>query len=176
MPVEKPRFELEAQIGVGIVANKAKSRVIVVGSGDLCPASERDYTRKPQATAELDDASACQVLLYDTACQRHSTRPELSPVRKTLVASEVLLVDQGVRRRRVRDTVRSFSDLDEGFDQPGTALKKRLEARPGFLQSMLERYVYVVEVTALSVRASASSTSLAPLAWAARLSRSSAAI
>jgi hypothetical protein len=97
----------------------------VVGREDLRAAREGDDAGKPDAAAELDDAPASEVFLRQVPRQGDRARPELGPVREPLVALEVLLVYEGVRRGGMHDPVGSIPDLDDGFDEPGAATEVR---------------------------------------------------
>ncbi len=126
VPVEEMRFGLETQVDAGVVAGEVEGGHVMVGGGDCCGSTcEGDHAREPYAAAELDDAPVREALFRDVPRECHSTRPELGPVGEPLVLGEVFLVDQGVHSRRMRDTVRSTSDLDEGFDQFGAVAKVR---------------------------------------------------
>ena len=58
-------------------------------------------------------------------------RPEFGPVREPLVAVEVFLVDQVVRRDGMRDEIGPVPDLDGGLGQPRTAAQMSPESIQG---------------------------------------------
>jgi hypothetical protein len=94
---------------------------------NFCAAREGDDGREPDAAAELDGTPAGQVFLCQVSRQGDRTRPELGPVRESLVTLEVLLVYEGVRRGGVQDAVGPVSNLDDGFEQPGPTAEVRPE-------------------------------------------------
>ena len=97
-PVDERGLRLAAQVRPGIMEGEVEGSLVVVGSENISPASEGDDGGKPDAAAELDGAPVGQVFARDVARQGDSARPELGPVREPLVALEVLLVQEGVRR------------------------------------------------------------------------------
>jgi hypothetical protein len=127
VPVEERGLRLAAQVRPGVVGGEIEGRLVVVRRENSCAASEGDYGREPDTAAELDGVPASQVFARQVPRQGDRARPELGPVRETLVAFEVVLVQEGVCRGGVEDTEGPVPDLDEGFEQPRTIAEVRSE-------------------------------------------------
>ncbi len=121
VPVEEGGLRLEIQVRHDVVGCEIEGSLVVVRRGNRGAAREGDDAREPYAAAELDGALAGQVLLRQVPRQGDRARPELGPVREPLVALEVLLIQEGVSRDGVEDTVGPVPDFDEGLEQPGAA-------------------------------------------------------
>jgi hypothetical protein len=129
VPVEERGLWLAAQVRPGVMGGEIEGGLVVVRRENVCAAGEGNDGGEPDATTELDGALAGEVFVRQVPRQGDRARPELGPVREPLVAFEVLLVEEGVRRGGVEDTVDPVPDLDEGFEQPGAAV----EVRPKFV-------------------------------------------
>jgi hypothetical protein len=109
------------------VGGESKGGLVVVRRENLSAACEGDDGREADAAAELDGVLAGQVFSRQVPCQGDRARPELSPVREPLVALEVFLVQEGVRRGGMENAVGPVPDRDEGFEQLGAAAEVRSE-------------------------------------------------
>ncbi len=156
VPVEECGLRLAPQVRPGVVGGEIEGGLVVVGRESFCAASEGDGGREPETAAELDGTLAGQVFPRQVARQGDSARPELCPVRQPFVTLEVLLVQEGVRRGGVEDTVGAFSDLDEGFEQRGAAVEVRLE----FAQRIIYRPTEAASRAARPSRSAAASSAM----------------
>jgi hypothetical protein len=127
VPVEERSLWLAAQVRPGVVGGEIEGGPVVVRRENLSTACEGDYGREADAAAELDGVLAGQVFSRQVPCQGYRARPEFGPVWEPLVALEVFLVQEGVRRGGMENAVGPASDLDEGFEQPGAAAEVRSE-------------------------------------------------
>jgi hypothetical protein len=100
----------------------------VVGRENLHAAGEGRDGGQPDAAAEFDGAPADQVFPRKVPRQGYRARPELGPVREPLVALEIFLVYQGLRRGGVQDAVGLLSDLDYGLRERCAAAQMRPES------------------------------------------------
>ena len=79
----------------------------VVVRGEYCGAAgEGDDGGQTDAAPEFDGADAREVARREVAGQGEGAGPEFRPVGEPLVAVEVFLVDQVVRRDGVRNAIR----------------------------------------------------------------------
>jgi hypothetical protein len=153
VPVEERGPWLAAHVDSGVVADEVEGGFVMIRREDSGAASEGDGGREPDAAAELEHASAGQVSLCQVPRQGDRARPELGPVREPLVAVEVFVVDQGVRRSGMQDAVGPVSDLDDGFGQPGPAA----EVRPELVQGIIYRPTEAASRAARPSRSAAAS-------------------
>ncbi len=72
-----------------------------------------------------------QIFPRKIARQGYRARPELGPVREPLVAREILLVYQGLRRGWVQNAVGVVSYLDKGLEKPRAAAEVPPESSQG---------------------------------------------
>jgi hypothetical protein len=153
VPVEERGLRLAAQVRPGVVGGEVEGGLVVVRRENFGAAGESDDGREPDAATELDGALAGQIFLRKVPRQGERARPELGPVRELFVALEVLLVKEGVRRGGMEYAVGSVSDLDEGFEQPGTAAEVRSE----FVQRIVYRPTEAASRAARPSRSAAAS-------------------
>ena len=125
MPVEQPGLQFPADIYAGIVEDEIEGGSVVVGGHDAGSAREGGHARETDAASELDYVPVPEVLLRDTIRECPGARPEIRPVRKTLIPRELLFVYEGVGGRRMRYPVARVADLDVGVDEPGETAKVR---------------------------------------------------
>ncbi len=121
VPVEERGPWLPAQVRPGVVDRVVEGCFVVVRRENLRPARQGYDAGKPDAASELDGSPAREVLAREVPREGDRARPELGPVRETLVPLEVLLVYEGVGRGGMENAVSLFPDLDGGFEEPGTA-------------------------------------------------------
>src|SRR5215207_1118535 len=95
-PVEEHGRRLPAQVGAGVVGYEVEGGTVVVGCEDFRAAVQRHYCGEPDTAPELDGAFAAQVLVREIARKGDRARPELGPVRESLLVLEVFLVEQVV--------------------------------------------------------------------------------
>jgi hypothetical protein len=129
VPVEERGLWFLAHVSPGVVGGEIERGLVVISRKDLRAAGEGDDGREPHAAAEFDGALAGQVCSPQVLRQGDRARPQLGPVRESLVALEVLLVKEGVCRGGAEDVVGAALNLDEGFEQAGAAV----EVRPEFV-------------------------------------------
>jgi hypothetical protein len=127
VPVEERGLRLAIQVRPGVVGGEIEGGLVVVRRDNRGAAPEGDDAREPDTAAELDGALAGQVFLRQVPCKSDRARPKLGPVREPFVTLEVLLIQEGVSREGVEDTVGSVPDLDEGLEQPGAVAEVRSE-------------------------------------------------
>jgi hypothetical protein len=120
-PVQNCDFRFSAEVRAGIVGCEIEGGLVVVCSEDFGALVEREYGGQPDAAPQLDGVSTRKVAFREVTGQREAARPEFGPVREPLIAVEVFLVDQVVRRDGVGYAVCPVPDLDRGFGQPGKA-------------------------------------------------------
>jgi hypothetical protein len=75
-------------------------------------AGEGDDGRQPDATPEFDGADTSEIACREVAGQSEGAGPEFGPVGKPLIAVEVGLVDQVIRRYGMCDAVGCVTDFD----------------------------------------------------------------
>jgi hypothetical protein len=127
VPVEGRGLRLATQVSPGVVGGEIEGRLVVVRRDNLGATREGDDAREPDTAAELDGAHTREVFLRQVPRNGDRARPELGPVREPFVALEVRLIQEGVGREGVEDTVCSVPDLDSGLEQPGAAAEVRSE-------------------------------------------------
>ena len=94
-------------------------------------AGEGDDGGEPDATPQFDGVDTSEVACREVAGQGEGAGPEFRPVRKPLVAVEVFLVDQIVRRDGMRDAVRDAAYLDGRCGQACAAAQMGSESIQG---------------------------------------------
>jgi hypothetical protein len=133
VPVEERGLRLLAEVRPGVVRGEVEGGFVVVRRKNLCAAREGDDAGEPDATPELDCTSTDQVFLRQVPSQGDRARPELGPVRESLVAFEVSFINEGVRRGGMEDAVGFVADLDDGLEEPGASAEVRLEFVQGLV-------------------------------------------
>jgi hypothetical protein len=114
-PVQYRDFRFPVKVRAGIVGCEIESGLVVVCSKDFGTLGEREYGGQPDAAPQLDGVSTRKGAFREVTCQREAARPEFGPVREPLIAVEVFLADQVVRRDGVGNAVWPAPDLDRGF-------------------------------------------------------------
>jgi hypothetical protein len=103
------------------VGGEVEGGLVVVGREDSGATREGDDGGEPDAAAKLDGALAGQGLPRQAPRQRDRARPELSPVRKPLLALEISLVYEGISRGGMEDAIGPVADLNRGLGERGAA-------------------------------------------------------
>jgi hypothetical protein len=88
---------------------------------------------QPDAAPELDGAGTGEVARREVAGEGECARPQFRPVGEPLVAVEVFLVDQVVRRDGVREPISYVANLDCRFGQARAAAQVGSEPIQGRL-------------------------------------------
>ena len=116
-PVEKGDLRFQAQVRAGVVGREVEGCLVVIRSKDIGAFGEREYGGESDAASELDGAYSPKTSITEVARQRDGAGPEFGPVREPLVAVEVFLVNQVVRRDGMGNAVCPAPNLDRGFGQ-----------------------------------------------------------
>jgi hypothetical protein len=153
VPVEERGLRLAAEVRPGVMGREFEGAFVVVGRENSSAAREGNDGGEPDAAPELDDPSAGQILARQISGQGDRARPQLGPVGQPLVAVEVFVVDQGVRRGGMQDPIGSLSGLDEGFGETGPGA----EVRPECVQRIAYQPTEAASRAARSSRSAAAS-------------------
>lgn len=113
------------------MGGEVEGGLVVVCGEDRRAAGEGGDGRQSYSATEFDGAGTGEVVFREVSGQGEGARPEFGPVGESLVAVEVFLVDQVVRRDGVRDAIRSPTDLDGRFGEPGKAAQMGVESIQG---------------------------------------------
>src|SRR5918997_2645233 len=101
-PVEEGRVWFTVQVGAGVVGGEIQGGSVVVRGEYRGAAGEGYDGGQPDAAPELDGAGTGEVARREAAEEGEGAGPQFCPVGEPLVAVEVFLVDQVVRRDGVR--------------------------------------------------------------------------
>ena len=122
-PVEEGRIGFAAQVGGGVVDGEIQRGLVVVRGEYRGAAGEGDDGRQPDAASELDSADTSEVPCREAAGLGEGAGPQFRPVGQPLVAVEVFLVYQLVRRNGMREAVLDMAYLDGRCGQARAAAK-----------------------------------------------------